>query len=157
MPDRAMNLRDAVDLLQATPLFANIEPSKLKLLAYASDEARFCTGDTLFVQGGASDVAYVIAEGEVEVTWEGPHGASVLARLGQHEVVGEIALLAGVPSMTTVVARSPLVALRIKGDLFVKMIEEYPRIAVAIIRELARVIGETAARLETATGEVAAD
>jgi len=74
MPDRAMNLRDAVDLLQATPLFANIEPSKLKLLAYASDEARFCTGDTLFVQGGASDVAYVIAEGEVEVTWEARMG-----------------------------------------------------------------------------------
>ncbi len=148
-----MQLSEALALLQAAPLFANIETSKLKLLAYASDEARFAAGETLFVQGGASDVAYVIAEGEAEVTWRGPHGASILARLGPGNIVGEIALIAEVPSMTTVVALSPIVALRIKRDVFLEMIEEYPRIAVAIIRELARVIGETATRMEAAGGD----
>ena len=139
----SLNLEAKLALLKQVSLFANIEDSKLKLLAFTSESVTFDRGQTLFRQGGPSDVAYVIVEGQAEAVWEGDGGATVLARLGRCDVSGEIALLSDVPSMTTVTAKSPVVALRLEKDVFVRLIEEYPQIAVAIIRELARVIHGT--------------
>ena len=43
-----MILKDEVELLRRVPLFAGVEPTKLKLLAFTSDRMSFDPGQILF-------------------------------------------------------------------------------------------------------------
>jgi len=62
-----MSLHEEVDMLKRIPLFAQIEPPKLKLIAFSSERVAFDAGHTLFRQGDAANAAYVIVEGKAEV------------------------------------------------------------------------------------------
>ena len=48
-----MSLQEEVEILRRIPLFAQIEPSKLKLLAFTSERVAFDAGHTLFQIGRA--------------------------------------------------------------------------------------------------------
>lgn len=132
-----MSLKEEVDLLQRIPLFAKLEPSKLKLLAFTSERIAFEPGQILFRQGDMGDAAYIIIEGEAEVLVAGTEGPVLVAVHGRNAFVGEIAILCDVPRTATIRARGRVVCLRIAKELFLRLINEFPQIAVAIVRELA--------------------
>ena len=69
-----MSLNEEVDLLRNIPLFSNIEPSKLKLLAFTSERLTFPAGQELFHQGDMGDTAYIIIDGKADVTVSTPAG-----------------------------------------------------------------------------------
>lgn len=134
-----MSLKEEVELLRTIPLFANIEPAKLKLLAFTSERLTFHTGQDLFRQGDMGDAAYLIVSGKAEVIKEGEGGSKVvLAHLGKDAFVGEIAILCDVPRTATVTATGDLETLKISKDLFFRLVNEFPTMAVEIMRELAR-------------------
>ena len=60
-------LNTEVDLLRRVPLFAGIEPARLKLLAYTSDVVTYREKQVLFKRGDVGDAAYVIIKGDAEV------------------------------------------------------------------------------------------
>ena len=62
-----MLLKDEVGMLKRVPLFAGVEPSKLKLLAFTSDRVSYNAGQTLLHQGDEGDAAYVILSGMVSI------------------------------------------------------------------------------------------
>jgi CRP/FNR family transcriptional regulator, cyclic AMP receptor protein len=149
-----VSLREEVDLLQRIPLFANVEASKLKLLAFTSERIAFETGQVLFRQGDAGDAAYIIIEGEAEVLVDGASGPIQVAVLGRNDIVGEIAILCDVPRTATIKARQRLVCLRISKELFLRLINEFPQIAVAVVRELASRVEAGNEKLRTALAEI---
>jgi hypothetical protein len=102
----AMLLKDEVDLLRKVPLFANMDPAKLKLLAFTSTRASFKPGQELFHQGDEGDAAYLILSGEADVIADTPSGEVPVATIGQNAVVGEIAILCEVPRTASVRAVS---------------------------------------------------
>ena len=61
-----MSLAQEYELLRRVPFFAEIEPAKLKLLAFMSERVGFDDGKLLCRQGDPGDAAYLIIEGEVE-------------------------------------------------------------------------------------------
>lgn len=132
-----MSLQEEVDLLRKIPLFANIEPAKLKLLAFTSQRIRFEAGDTLFLQGDTGDAAYVIVTGSADVSIDTATGPLVVATMSEHDLVGEIAVLCDVPRTATVTATTELEALCITKDLFFRLVKEFPEIGIEIMRELA--------------------
>jgi len=150
-----MSIKEEVDLLRRIPLFANVEPSKLKLLAFTSERIAFEAGHILFNQGDAGDAAYIVIEGEAEVLVNGPVGPIQVAVLGRNAIVGEIAILCDVPRTATIRARKRLVCLRISKELFLRLINEFPQIAVAVVRELAHRIEMDNVKLQAALAEVA--
>ena len=99
-----MSLNEEVELLRNIPMFANIEPSKLKLLAFTSERMAFKDGDVLFRQGEQGDSAYVIIGGEADVIVDTPKGPLTVAKLKRNDIVGEIAILCDVPRTATVKA-----------------------------------------------------
>lgn len=145
-----MSIVEEVELLRRIPLFAKIDPTRLKLLAFTSDRVKFEPGQTLFEQGDGGDYAYVVVEGEADVTVETPDGPLSVATINEYELVGEIAILCDVPRTATVTASSELVALRISKDLFFRLVTEFPDMAIEIMRELARRLELTTARLQHA-------
>lgn len=142
-----MSLEEEVDLLRNIPFFAKIAPARLKLLAFASQRLTYGAGQDLFCQGEIGDAAYIIIEGRADVVVDGPDGEVKVADLGVNDLVGEIAILCDVPRTATVRAASQLVSLRISKDLFFQLVNEFPAIAVEVMRELAQRLERTTARL----------
>lgn len=142
-----MSLNEEVELLRNIPMFANIEPSKLKLLAFTSERMAFKDGDILFRQGEPGDSAYVIIGGEADVIVDTPKGPLTVAKLRRNDIVGEIAILCDVPRTATVKAASKLEAMVIAKDLFFRLVMEFPQMAVEIMRELARRLDATNRKL----------
>jgi CRP/FNR family cyclic AMP-dependent transcriptional regulator len=148
-----MSLNEEVEALRRIPLFAKIEPAKLKLLAFTSQRMIYKPGDVLFHQGDPGDAAYVIFGGEADVSVNTPGGPLTVAHLKQNDFVGEIAILCDVPRTATVTAVSELVTLRITKDLFFRLINDFPQIAIEIMRVLAQRLERTTADLRAASAK----
>jgi CRP/FNR family cyclic AMP-dependent transcriptional regulator len=132
-----MSLKQEFELLRRVPLFAEIEPSRLKLLAFMSERVGFDAGKIMVRQGDTADAAYLIIDGHAEVIAETPDGPLILATLGANETVGEMGILSNMPRNATVRAKDRLIALRIAKEPFMRMVREFPNISVAIMQELA--------------------
>ena len=77
-----------------------------------------------------------------------------VATVGKNEIVAEMAILCDVPRNATVRAKGRVVALRISKDPFMRMVREFPAMAVSIMRELAQRLDLTNNQLRTALSEV---
>jgi CRP-like cAMP-binding protein len=140
-------LSNEVELLRRVPLFAGIEPAKLKLLAYTSDVVTYHSGQVLFRKGDVGDAAYVIITGDAEVSITTDSGDVPVAQLKDGDFLGEIAILCDTPRTATVKAKSELKTLRIRKEPFFELLRQFPEMAI----EMARIMAE---RLTRTTSEL---
>lgn len=145
-----MSLNEEVELLRNIPLFAKLEPSKLKLLAFTAERITYETDQVLFRQGDVGDAAYIIVDGKAKVLVDTDDGEIEVASLGRNDFVGEIAILCDVPRTATVKASDRTVTLRISKDLFFRLVAEFPEMSVEIMRELASRLEHTTQQLREA-------
>ena len=131
-----MDLKTESDALRKVPMFAKLEPSKLRLLAFTSQLLTFEDGEILFNQGDPSDSTYVLLEGDMEVLVGSGEDVEVAGVLGINELVGEMGVLANAPRSATIRARGQVVALRIEADLFLELLAENASIALHVMRTL---------------------
>jgi CRP-like cAMP-binding protein len=129
-----MSLKQEFELLRRVPIFAEIEPAKLKLLAFMSERVGFDPGKPLMRQGDPADAAYLIIAGHAEVVLETSGGQVVVATLGANEFVGDMGILGNVPRTATVRAKDRVIALRISKEPFMRMVREFPSMAVSIMQ-----------------------
>jgi CRP/FNR family cyclic AMP-dependent transcriptional regulator len=149
-----MSLKQEYELLRRVPIFADMDPPKLKLLAFMSERVAFDAGAALMRQGDPGDAAYLIIDGSAEVVLDAPGGPIVIATIGANEIVGEMAILCDVPRAATVRAKDRLVTLRISKEPFMRMVREFPNMAISIMRELAHRLEANNNQLRTALAEV---
>ena len=145
-----MSLTEEVELLRNIPMFAKVEPSKLKLLAFTSERLTFEPDQIVFKQGEMGDSAYIIVEGEADILVDAPAGPITVASMARNDFFGEIAILCDVPRTATVQAKSKLVTLRISKELFFRLVTEFPQMSVEIMRELASNLEKTTVKLREA-------
>ena len=148
-------LFEEVEMLRKIPLFASIDPAKLKLLAFASDRKIYKDAQNLFKQGDAGDAAYVIVEGEANIIVESEGKELVVATLGENEIIGEISILCDVPRTATVRASGELETLKVKKEHFLGLISQVPDLGIEVMRELASRLTKTTAELGEARRELA--
>ncbi len=145
-----MSLREEVETLRQIPLFAKVDPSKIKLLAFTSERVTFQSGDFICQQGEMGDAAYVIMHGKADVMVNTPSGPITVATMQKNDVVGEIAILINIPRTATIKASSELTTLRITKDLFLRMITEFPEMSIEMMRVLAERLVRTTEELQKA-------
>jgi hypothetical protein len=109
-----MTLTKDVDILRSIPLFAKLEPAKLKLLAFTSERLQYLSGDEVFRQGHYGDAVYIILDGKADILVDSPQGAVKVETL-ERNIVGEIAILCDVPRTATVVAHCGLDPALVEG------------------------------------------
>jgi CRP/FNR family transcriptional regulator, cyclic AMP receptor protein len=151
-----MNLNEEVELLKGVPIFARIEPAKLKLLAFTSERMNFAAGEELFHQGDPGDAMYVILGGMADVVIDSPGGPITVAQLKKNNFVGDMAILGDVPRTATIKATEPLTTLKISKDMFYRLVTEFPQMAIEMMRELAHRVEDTNQKLRAATANRAA-
>jgi CRP-like cAMP-binding protein len=138
-----MTLQRDVEILKNIKLFSNIEPAKLKLLAFTSEHLEFSKGDLICKEGEPGDAAYIMLDGEADVLVNTEHGMLRVAKVARNDVVGEIAILCDVPRTATVSATTSVVTLRISKDGFFNLVTQFPNVGLEIMKELAKRLNDT--------------
>jgi CRP-like cAMP-binding protein len=142
-----MSIEEEVEILRNIPMFRKIDPTKLKLMAFASERLMFKPDQVLVRQGELGDAAFIIVEGTAEVLIDTPDGPVAVARLKRNDIIGEIAILCDVPRTATVQAVDQLTALKITKELFFRMVSDFPDMGIEIMRSLAHRLEQTTAQL----------
>ena len=151
-----MNLNEEVEILKGVPLFAKMEPAKLKLLAFTGERMNFGTGQEVCHQGDTGDAMYVILGGVANVLIDTPKGQLQVAQLKKNGFFGETAILCDAPRNATITANESLLTLKISKDMFYRLVTEFPSMAIEMMRELAHRVEDTNQKLREATASKAA-
>jgi CRP-like cAMP-binding protein len=113
----------------------------LASLAEGTQVLHVAAGRTIFRKGDAANGCYLVLEGAVKVTSPAPGGQeTLLAILGKGDLVGEMALLDGLPRSATVTAIRASALRHISAYIF----DRLSRADIELARQLLRVM---AARL----------
>ncbi len=131
-----MSIQEEVLQLKEIPLFAEIDDSKVKLIAFASAHLRYQKGDVVFSEGDSTESIYIILSGEVDVRINVPDGQVTVATMGKNAIFGELAVFCNGPRTASIVANSDLETLRIEKTLFIQLLEDFPKIALSVLRVL---------------------
>jgi CRP-like cAMP-binding protein len=140
--------KEGARLLADVPLFAGLSERHLRKLGALAQEVRF-PAQSLIVQAGQPGRGFfVLLDGAAKVTKDASGAGRALARLRPGDFFGEFALLDGGPRTATVVAESPVVALRLSRTAFRQMLSKEPQVAVRMLEGIAA-RARTGARIGT--------
>lgn len=137
---------EILGVLADSPFLNALPPKAASRLASTATVRTFDPGDVIVEEGSTEAMTmWVILDGEAEVR----KGDRVVTTVGPGAHIGEMALFAdsGSPRTAAVVAATTVRAFRVaKWDL-IPLVEAHPDVAMAVIRDLARRLEETTARL----------
>jgi CRP-like cAMP-binding protein len=119
------------DVLASLPLFERLSRELRRIAAHAKIR-EYANGDVVVQAGQRGSSFYVILGGRARVL--GRPKARVL-RTGDY--FGEMALLDGEPRSATIVAAGELQTMELSRTPFLRVLEQEPRIALALMAELA--------------------
>ena len=145
-----MNLNEEVEILKGVPLFAKMEPARLKLLAFTGERMTFGTGQEVCHQGDTGDAMYVILGGVADILIDTAGGPMRVAELKKNGFFGETAILCDAPRNATVKASESLLTLKISKEMFYRLVSEFPTMAVEMMRELAHRVEDANQKLREA-------
>ena len=151
-----MNLNEEVEVLKGVPIFSKIEPAKLKLIAFTGERMTFGMGQEVCHQGDPGDAMYVILGGVADVLIDTDQGQIRVAELKKNGFFGETAILCDAPRNATIKASESLLTLKIKKDMFYKLVSEFPAVAIEMMRELAHRVDDANQKLRELTANKAA-
>lgn len=137
--------------LARAPLFHAVSERGLRRLAASGGVVPLEAGAQLCTKGEPGDAAYVVLEGEIEISVSTEGGRDIrLAALGPGAVIGEMAALDGGPRSADMAAlrRSRLV--RIPRDAMLEALQEEPKAMLALVVELSRRLRAADAAMEDA-------
>jgi Fe-S-cluster-containing hydrogenase component 2/CRP-like cAMP-binding protein len=109
-------------------VLASLTPEFIAHLKERVELIRYLPGQVICQQGGEADGFYLVRLGFVKVSQEHPGGEVVLAYLSKGGYFGEMAFLLNSPRMATCTALDHVEVVRIPGDDFRMMLDQFPAI-----------------------------
>ncbi len=100
---------EKANLLADIPWFKDLDRETFNKIANLFQYRVFAVGEKIIKEEGQTDGLYIIARGNVKVYKNG----KLIEVLGKGNIIGEIATLADTPRTATVIAESPISALRL--------------------------------------------
>ena len=135
-----MTRKQKTDLLRRVDLFGAVSARSLGLIADAAVDLAFPAGEYIVRKGQIGTGFYLIVGGRVMVL----RGSERLAHLGPGEFFGELSVLDQAPRMAHVIAEEPTICLALASWDLTRLLEKNPRIALAMLRVVARRLRATA-------------
>jgi CRP-like cAMP-binding protein len=123
-----------------------MESKKIGLFRHAKDAVSFSAGQTVFKQGDAGDLMYVVQAGELEVL----HNGHRLETLGEGNIFGEMSLINEEPRSVSIVALTDVRLVPIDLKHFMFLVEETPYFAVQVMKIMSSRIRKMLSRIEPA-------
>ena len=131
-----MSVRADAETLRSIPIFADCDPVHLQVLAFSSERQQFRAGESLIVQGQPGTSSFLILSGEADLLIGRNRHEESVGSAGPGALLGEVAMIGGVPYSVTARASAPLAAARISRSLFMRVAEEFPDFGRNVFRAL---------------------
>jgi signal transduction histidine kinase len=125
---------DALDVLRRSTFFSGLTDDDLKWLVKKSEVVSAQAGTVLIEEGDIGDSAYVVLDGELEVTRRSHQQNVSIAIRMPGELLGEMSLLERLPRTASVRAIQDSHLLKIPNDAFEEMLFSRPQVMLAILR-----------------------
>ena len=140
-----LGVMDRVLALQRMPMFADLDPEDLEILARSTEEIAFGPGETIYREGVEGRQALMIVEGRAVVSVTRNGETRIINEYGPGDSVGELALLgSGVRSADVTAGDEGLHGVVIDKAEFISVLEERPSVALGMLSTLAhRLVAET--------------
>jgi CRP-like cAMP-binding protein len=146
-----MTIAEIVSALGRTVLFHGLGEAELKRLASIARLTALPAGAVLFHQGDGSDGLYVITSGIVRIYLTSEDGREATINLSEEgEVIGEMALLDGLPRSAGAAALTTTELIYIPREPFLALLEGSSHLARQIILTLCERLRATNAQVDQA-------
>ncbi len=116
-------------LLETIDIFRPLVDGELHFAAERFQQTHYASGETIIAEGMPGDSFFIIARGEVEITRLRSESRQLLARLGEGQFFGEMALLTGQRRIATVVAATDVELFVIDKGGFQDILTHKPKVA----------------------------
>jgi CRP-like cAMP-binding protein len=143
-PTRERIDRRRAKLLQSVPLFAGLSARDVRRIAALATESTFGAGRTIVQRGVRGDAFYLIVEGTAKVYRTLVPTGRAIARLGEGDFFGEMALLDGGPRTATVVAETRVVAVKLPRAGFRRLLLAEPTVTLRLLEVMTQRAREAA-------------
>lgn len=140
---QTVSILERILLLREIPIFAELPPDDLKLIAEIAREEWYPQNTIIFQQGDEGKIMFVIVEGRLQVLASTNGVERELAQRGSGEFVGEMAIIESVPRSATLRTQTDARVLAIDGDTFKGILRERPDVSFAVLRSVSRRLRET--------------
>ena len=115
--------------LSSIELFSELNKKELRAVSRLMTSVPIKAGKDLMVEGEAGKEFLVILQGDATVRRAG----RVLAKVGQGDFLGELAVIAGVPRTATVTADTDMVVSVLNRREFGGLLDQQPKIAKKVL------------------------
>jgi CRP-like cAMP-binding protein len=121
-------------LLRNVELFASFSDLERAELVHFMHERRFSAGDTVFTRGEHGNTMLIVVQGALSAVIPGRGNRhQEVARMPAGAYVGEMFCIDPAPRPVTVVASEETIALELSRDDLIRMRQEVPRTAAALV------------------------
>ena len=126
------------DHLRNIPIFTALSDSDLNRIASKMVSRDYEKGQIILLEETTGETFFIITSGTVKVTRLSDDGREViLALLGENDFFGEMSLLDGEGRSANIVANEDAEVMTLSRRDFLEYLETYPKIAIALLEELA--------------------
>ena len=139
-------LDDVVVPLLSARIFSGLAPMQLKALALEAEAVTFKRGDVLIRSYQEGDGAYLIGSGNVVEHVESD-SSEPQQEFGVGAMIGEMAMLVETLHSSTIVARTPVKALKFKRETLHRLMEKDPTLGAHFVGRMQARLAETARKL----------
>ena len=130
---------EKIELLQSVSIFWDLNEDELGHIANKMVAKHFENGNYIFLEDSEGEQCFFVLEGSVKVTRLSKDGREViLAMLNEGDFFGEMSLLDGESRSANVIALEKTKVLTLYRNDFIEVVNDYPQIAVQLLKELAR-------------------
>jgi len=138
------------DHLRNVPIFTDLSDSDLNKIASKMVSRDYEKGQMILLEESTGETFFIITSGTVKVTRLSDDGREViLALLGESDFFGEMSLLDGEGRSANIVANEDAEVMTLSRRDFLEYLETYPKIAIALLEELAVRIRKSDQQIES--------
>ena len=138
------------DHLRNVPIFTALSDSDLNMIASKMVTRDYEKGQMILLEESTGETFFIITSGTVKVTRLSDDGREViLALLGESDFFGEMSLLDGEGRSANIVANEDAEVMTLSRRDFLEYLETYPKIAIALLEELAVRIRKSDQQIES--------
>tara|TARA_B100001115_G_C15805296_1_gene398643 strand:- start:706 stop:1386 length:681 start_codon:yes stop_codon:yes gene_type:complete len=124
--------------LRNVPIFSDLKDNDLNIIAEKMVSRYYEKGKMILLEESQGETFFIIKKGAVKVTRQSDDGREViLAILGESDFFGEMSLLDGEGRSANIVSNENAEVLTLSRSDFLDCLETYPKIAIALLEELA--------------------
>ena len=139
---KTVSILERILLLREIPIFADLSPEDLKLVAETAREEWYPQNTVIFHQGEEGNMMFVIVEGNLQVLRTTNGIEQVLAQRSAGDFVGEMAIIESAPRSATLSAQTDVRVLAMDGETFKGILRERPDVSFAVLRSVSRRLRE---------------